>query len=359
MLKYNEILRDSSLAGYFGCLPIDTDIQAAECYERILSDAVDPLELIGSTSENRTAMNIQWTLDLVVNLEERERQTLRYWKESLPVTLPWYAQVLRNNGNISFTIDDLPDEDLLFWTNSHGDIYPAGEFWQSPKYGCWMRKSEVQKFLQSSVAYGAPTIIIPETKAFTTSALSGMPALATVSSRPISHSQNGLGACTGYSAAFAHRAGVLNGILRGTAYTDTPINPVYSWCDSKGGSMLGGQSIPEMGEYIYKYGNHPESLVGTDSISRPNISAALRTNEAVKSTQSNICLITEKNITDLTDAVFLAVAAGYGVFLGNSLAVNGTTTITSGRHSYAIARLAGGWQHATHFSAYLPSRNLF
>jgi hypothetical protein len=159
-------------------------------------------------------------------------------------------------------------------------------------------------------------------------------------------SQGNRPSCMGHADDFAYRSSILSCIGLGSPLIYEPTNPYYTWVLSKGGSQSGGQSPTPMARAANETGHFTVEQVGNDNTS---FSSGYKNylNDAAKR-QSAIIFIEGKG-EELAQRIVAVVKAGFGVALGNSLAVSGTSVDSNG---VEVAELGGSWAHATSFAAW-------
>jgi len=157
-------------------------------------------------------------------------------------------------------------------------------------------------------------------------------------------SQQSVPSCAGFAAAFAKHASTLTDIALGQPMLYNPYNPLVTWVISKGGSMRGGQSIAAIGAAVNRHGNFPIEVAGDNVTRQPDT----RTHANVAlNYQSGLCWMPTDN---LVDRVFEAAKAGFGIFLGNTIKVGGSST---DRNGVRVATLSGSWNHATSINSWV------
>lgn len=165
--------------------------------------------------------------------------------------------------------------------------------------------------------------------------------------RALYFSQGSRPSCMGHADDFAYRSSVLSSIALGAPLIYEPTNPYVAWVLSKNGSQRGGQTPGLMAKTANKVGHFLCRDVGNDNLRFPKQYRDYRS--SAKKHQSGIVFLPGEG-KELAEQILLCVKAGFGVALGNSLAVNGTQIDGNG---VQIAELGGSWAHATSFAAWL------
>ena len=145
-------------------------------------------------------------------------------------------------------------------------------------------------------------------------------------------SQGNTPSCMGHADDFAYRSGLLTSMGLGAPLCWHETDPYQTWLLSKNGLFRGGQSVGVMAHFANKNGH------------------VLKGSKAASTQHQSALVFLSGNETGLADKIRRCNKAGFGVALGNSTAVNGTTL---DKNNIQIATLGGHWAHATSFNAWL------
>ena len=168
-----------------------------------------------------------------------------------------------------------------------------------------------------------------------------------IGGKTLYYSQKNLPSCMGHADTFAWHSTLLTEIGRGSPLVYSPLNALFTWCWTKGGSTRGGQTVSVMAEGANRIGHFPIELVGDNNLSYNATKAKAEQSEAAKY-QSAIMFLPFKG-NELADQIIKTCRAGLSVAFGNSTAVSGSTKDSNG---VKVAVIRGSWAHATHFTGY-------
>ena len=150
--------------------------------------------------------------------------------------------------------------------------------------------------------------------------------------------------CAGFSLANATMSLTLvQRYARNSEQKPEAINPMVTWQLSKGGSVIGGQSIAAMAQAGNKYGNYMVKDVGKYD---PGVTFRTTDDFANVVARLHQVGISLYDGDDPAGAVLLACRKGLSCMVGNDRAVCATGTDEKGVEAAAIS---GSWAHATAF----------
>lgn len=159
-------------------------------------------------------------------------------------------------------------------------------------------------------------------------------------------SQGSRDSCASHADAFATEESILYEQFLGSPLVYDSFNPIYQHYASKGDRMGGGQTIPDMAEFVNQTGVFPVSDVGDDNQSTPT--DWRDHTDAAERYQSAIVFLDH----DYPDRIVKACRAGFGIVLGNSQAISGDEDDKNG---VPIPVYRGWWAHATGFGAWMET----
>jgi hypothetical protein len=160
-------------------------------------------------------------------------------------------------------------------------------------------------------------------------------------------SQGSIGSCSAHGDSFAYHSALATQIGRGSPLEYKPINPIYHFAWSKGGSLSGGQTVTAIAKASNGLGKYPIENVGSNNQSYNKSLQQQFANVAAKH-QTAYAFI-DGNVDAQVNKIFDVCHAGYGVAFANSTAVSGATTDSNG---VKIARISGSWAHMMAWAAY-------
>jgi hypothetical protein len=168
-------------------------------------------------------------------------------------------------------------------------------------------------------------------------------------------SQGSRPSCMGHADDFAYRSSILSAIGLGAPLRYEVTNPYPLWWLSKNKSERGGQSVGKMSKAANEIGHFTMSSAGTNNtaISTEFEQNSNRIMQLSKKYQSALVYLTAETSAGLADQVFNICRAGFGIALGNSTAVNGSTVDSN---NVQVATLGGRWAHATSFNSWMVRR---